>query len=51
MLEWMDENRRPMTAEEMQYFGAEKSGILADAGPERVAVLMACHEKFSRGGS
>jgi len=45
MLDWMKRNRRPMTREEIQYFGAEKSSILADAGPEKVAALMEYHEK------
>lgn len=40
MVEWIRRSRRPMTAEELNYFGAVKSRILAEATPDAVAALM-----------
>ena len=39
IVDWIRSNRRPMTADELNYFGAEKSHALSEAGSESVAVL------------
>lgn len=39
IVDWIERNRRPMTEDELNYFGKEKSQALAEAGPEAVAVL------------
>lgn len=45
ILEWLHRNRRPMTSEELHYFGACKSNILSAAGPDAVAILMAYYRQ------
>lgn len=40
MVDWIRRNRRPMTAVELNYFGARKSRALSEAGSDTVAVLM-----------
>jgi hypothetical protein len=40
MVDWIRRNRQPMTADELNYFGAQKSHALSDAGPDTVDVLM-----------
>jgi hypothetical protein len=40
MVDWIRRDRRPMTADELDYFGACKSHALSDAGSDSVAVLM-----------
>jgi len=40
MVDWIRRNRQPMTADELNYFGAEKSHVLSEAGSDNVAVLM-----------
>jgi len=40
MVEWIRRSRRPMTADELHYFGALKSRILAEAAPDAVTALM-----------
>jgi hypothetical protein len=40
MVDWIRRNRQPMTADELDYFGARKSHALSDAGSDSVAVLM-----------
>jgi hypothetical protein len=40
MVDWIRNNRQPMTADELNYFGAEKSHALSEAGSGTVAVLM-----------
>ncbi|MCX5854499.1 MAG: hypothetical protein NTZ24_08025 [Deltaproteobacteria bacterium] len=47
ILEWLQRNRRPMTSEELQYFGTCKSNILSGAGPDSVAILMEYYRKAS----
>jgi hypothetical protein len=45
MVDWIRRNRQHMTADELNYFGAEKSHALSEAGSDNVAVLMDyCHE-------
>lgn len=39
ILEWLRLRRPAMSREELHYFGAEKTDILADAGEEMIAVL------------
>jgi hypothetical protein len=39
MIDWIRSNRQPMTADELNYFGAEKSHALSEAGSDSVAVL------------
>ncbi len=43
LLDWLHRERRPMTLEELQYFGADKSDILSRAGSDAVAALMDCY--------
>jgi hypothetical protein len=45
LLDWLRKSRQPMTLEELQYFGAEKSNILPEAGPDAVALLMDFYRK------
>lgn len=40
MVDWLRLNRRPMTIDELNYFGVLKSDILAETKPESVAILM-----------
>ena len=40
LVDWIRRNRQPMTADELNYFGAEKSHALSEAGSDTVAVLM-----------
>ena len=40
MVEWIRRNRRPMTADELNYFGTLKSHILSESSSETVAILM-----------
>ena len=40
LIDWIRRNRQPMTAEELNYFGARKSHALSEAGSDTVAVLM-----------
>ena len=40
MVDWLRLNRRPMTIDDLNYFGALKSDILAETKPETVAILM-----------
>jgi hypothetical protein len=40
MVDWIRRNRQPMTAGELNYFGAEKSHVLSEAGTDAVAILM-----------
>jgi len=45
LVDWIRRNRQPMAAGELNYFGAEKSHALSEAGSDNVAVLMDyCHE-------
>ncbi|MGZ6240768.1 MAG: N-acyl amino acid synthase FeeM domain-containing protein [Syntrophales bacterium] len=39
IVNWIRSNRRPMTADELNYFGAEKSHALSEADSDTVAVL------------
>jgi hypothetical protein len=39
IVDWIRSNRRPMTADELNYFGAEKSHALSEAESDAVAVL------------
>jgi hypothetical protein len=51
MVDWIRRNRQPMTAGELNYFGAEKSHALAEAGSDAVALLMDyCRESEVDGG-
>jgi hypothetical protein len=45
MFDWIRRNRQPMTADELNYFGARKSHALSEAGSDTVAVLMEYCEK------
>jgi hypothetical protein len=45
MFDWIRRNRQPMTADELNYFGAEKSHALSEAGSDTAAVLMEYCEK------
>jgi hypothetical protein len=40
MVEWIRQHRRPMTTDELHYFGGITSSILTEAKPEIVAILM-----------
>ncbi|HUH65530.1 MAG TPA: hypothetical protein VLZ07_03770 [Syntrophales bacterium] len=40
MVDWIRRNRKPMTTDELNYFGARKANALSDAGSDTVAVLM-----------
>ena len=40
LVDWIRRNRQPMTADELNYFGAEKSHALSEAGSDSVAVLI-----------
>ena len=40
MVDWLRLNRRPMTIDDLNYFGALKSDILAETKPETLAILM-----------
>jgi hypothetical protein len=51
MVDWIRRNRQLMTAGELNYFGAEKSHALAEAGSDAVAILMDyCREAEVDGG-
>ncbi|MGO9136544.1 MAG: N-acyl amino acid synthase FeeM domain-containing protein [Syntrophales bacterium] len=39
IVDWIRRNRRPMTADELNYFGAEKSHALSEADSDTAAVL------------
>jgi len=43
LLDWLHRERRPMTLEELQYFGAHTSDILSGAGVNAIAALMDCY--------
>jgi hypothetical protein len=43
LLDWLRREKRPMTPEEFQYFGAHTSDILSGAGVNAVAILMDCY--------
>jgi hypothetical protein len=45
IVDWIRRNRQPMTADELNYFGARKSHALSEAGSDTVAVLMEYCEK------
>jgi hypothetical protein len=47
ILEWLQRNWRPMTSEELQYFGTCKSNILSGEGSDSVAILMEYYGKAS----
>jgi len=47
-VEWLRSGRRPMTAEELRYFGAERTDILARAGDDVVALL---EEEYRKAGA
>ena len=46
--EWLRRGRRPMTAGELHYFGARKTGILAREGRDVIAVL---EEEYRKAGA
>jgi hypothetical protein len=50
MIDWIRKNRQPMTADELNYFGAEKSHALSDAGSDSVAVLMEYYKMAEAAG-
>jgi hypothetical protein len=39
MVEWLRRCHRPMSTEDLYYFGAEKTGILSKAGADAIAIL------------
>lgn len=39
VLAWIRKNRRPMSREELEYFGRQKSSILSSAKPDTIALL------------
>jgi hypothetical protein len=39
MVEWLRSSRLPMTTEELYYFGAKKTNILAKAGHDVIVLL------------
>jgi hypothetical protein len=45
MVDWIRRNRQPMTADELNYFGAKKSHALSEAGADAVSVLMESCQK------
>ena len=45
MIDWIRRKRQLMNADELNYFGAEKSLALSEAGSDTVAVLMEYYEK------
>jgi hypothetical protein len=45
LVDWIRRNRLSMTMDELNYFGAEKSHALSEAGSDSVAVLMEYYEK------
>lgn len=40
MVEWIRQNRQPMTKDELDYFGSRKSNIFIETDPDTVAILM-----------
>lgn len=48
VVEWLRSGRRPMTAGELHYFGARKTGILAREGRDVIAVL---EEEYRKAGA
>ena len=50
MIDWIRRNRQPMTAGELDYFGAEKSHALYEAGSDSVAVLMEYYKMAEAAG-
>ncbi|MEN6319951.1 MAG: hypothetical protein ABFD82_14500 [Syntrophaceae bacterium] len=40
IVEWIRQQKRPMTADDLNYFGVLKSDILAETKPETVTILM-----------
>lgn len=46
ILAWLRRNRRPMTGEELNYFGVRKSGILSSAGPDAITTLKKYYEEI-----
>ena len=39
IVDWMRCSRRPMTTEDLYYFGAKRTSILANAGHDVIAIL------------
>lgn len=48
IVEWLLDGRRPMTTEELYYFGATKTGILTRAGHDVIALL---EEEYRKAGA
>ena len=48
IVEWLRNGWRPMTTEELYYFGAKKTNILSRAGHEAVALL---EEEYRKAGA
>ncbi len=48
VIEWLRGGRRPMTTDELYYFGAKKTNILARAGHDVIALL---EEEYRRAGA
>lgn len=48
IVDWMRRSRRPMTTEELYYFGAKRTNILAKAGHDVIAIL---EEEFRLAGA
>ena len=49
MIEWIRRNRRPMTVDELNYFGALKSNILSESCSDTVAVLTEYYRQAATG--
>jgi len=47
ILAWLRRDRRPMTGEELNYFGTQKSSILSSAGPDAIAALMEHYKEIA----
>lgn len=45
MVEWIGQSRRPMTPEELHYFGEQTSKILSNAGANTVDILLECYRQ------
>jgi hypothetical protein len=51
LLDWLQRDRRPMTLDDLQYFGADKSDILSRAGEDAAAALRDYYGKTRGKGS
>jgi hypothetical protein len=44
-VDWIRRDKRPMTVDELNYFGKLKSNILNETNSDEVAIMMECYRQ------